>query len=242
MFGGQLDNGAVFRHADAVGIHAHGLRHPLVDLQHPLLAVQRDEEPGLGQGVDDLQLLLAGVAGHMQHIRLVIHHVGPLAEQLVDDPAHRHLIAGNGGGGNNDLVLGADVDLLMGGEGHAVQGAHLLALAAGGDDHLLLGRQALDAVDVHHRALGQLHIPQLRGHLHDVLHAAAGDGHLPPAGRRRVGDVQLAGILLVDKLQNSLQPPGIGGLGRGQVARTPDERRQKQQQLALDAELVADVL
>ena len=189
VLGGQLDNGAVFSHADAVGIHAHGLRHPLVDLQHPLLAVQRDEEPGLGQGVDDLQLLLAGVAGHMQHVRLVIHHVGPLAEQLVDDPAHRHLIAGNGGGGNNDLVLGADVDLLMGGEGHAVQGAHFLALAAGGDDDLLLGRQALDAVDVHHRALGQLHIPQLRGHLHDVLHAAAGDGHLPPAGGGGVDDL-----------------------------------------------------
>ena len=47
----------------------------LVDLQHPLLTVEGNEELGLGQGVDDLQLLLAGVAGHVEHIRLVVHHV-----------------------------------------------------------------------------------------------------------------------------------------------------------------------
>ena len=62
VLGGQLDDGAVFGHADVPGVHAHGLRHPLVDLQHPLLTVQGNEELGLGQGVDDLQLLLTGVA------------------------------------------------------------------------------------------------------------------------------------------------------------------------------------
>ena len=53
----------------------------------------------------------------------------------------------------------------------------------------LFGRQALDAVDVHQHALGDLHIAQLRGDLHDVLHAAAGDGHLPPAGGGSVHDL-----------------------------------------------------
>ena len=70
----------------------------------------------------------------------------------------------------------------MGGEGHAVQGAHLLALGAGGDDDLLVQGQTLDAVDVHQCVFGHLHVAQLRGDLHDVLHAPAGDGHLPPAG------------------------------------------------------------
>ena len=37
-----------------------------VELQVALLSVDRDEEFGLHQAVDDLQLLLAGVAGHMR--------------------------------------------------------------------------------------------------------------------------------------------------------------------------------
>ena len=68
--------------------------------------VERNEEAGLGQRVDDLQLLLAGVARHMEHIRLVVDHVHPLAEQLVDDPAHLHLVAGDGAGGDDDLIPG----------------------------------------------------------------------------------------------------------------------------------------
>ena len=126
--------------------HAHGLGHLLVDLQHPLLAMQGDKEPGLRQRVDDLQLLLAGVAGHVQHIRLVIHHVRALAEQLIDDPPHRHFVAGYGAGGDDDLVPGGDVHLLVGAEGHAVKGAHLLALGAGGDDDLLAQGQLLELV------------------------------------------------------------------------------------------------
>ena len=140
VLGGQLDDAAVIGHADVIGSHAHALRHPFMNLQHPLLAMEGDEELGPCQGVDDLQLLLTGVAGHMQHVRLVIHHVCALAEQLVDDPSHRHLVAGDGAGGDDHLVAGADVHLLVGGEGHAVQGAHLLALGAGGDDDLLLRR------------------------------------------------------------------------------------------------------
>ena len=186
VLGGQLDDGAVVGDADVPGIHAHGLGHPAVDLQHPLLAVEGDEELGLHQRVDDLQLLLAGVAGHVEHVGLVIDHVHALAEQLVDDPAHRHLVAGDGTGGDDDLVAGTHVHLLVGGEGHAVQGAHLLALGAGGDDDLLLRRQALEPVQLHEGVLGHLDIAQVGGDLHDVLHGPAGDGHLPAAGGRGV--------------------------------------------------------
>ena len=41
--------------------------------------------------------------------------------------------------------------------------------------------RALDLVDVHEGVFGNLHVAQLRGDLHHVLHAAAGDGHLPSA-------------------------------------------------------------
>ena len=164
-----------------IAVHAHLLSQLAVDLQHPLLTVERDEETRLRQGVDDLQLLLAGVAGDVKHIRPVINHGSTLAEQLVDDTAHRDLVAGNGGGGEDHLVTGADLHLLVGGEGHAVQGAHFLALRAGGDDDLLVLGQALELVDVHQCVFGDLHIAQLRGDLHHVLHAAAGNGHLPAA-------------------------------------------------------------
>ena len=165
-----------------VAVHAHLLGQLAVDLEHALLTMEGDEETGLRQRVDDLQLLLAGVAGDVEHIGLVVNDLHALAEQFVDDPAHRHLVAGDGGGGENHLVAGADLHLLVGGKGHAVQRAHLLALGAGGDDDLLVPGEVFDLVDVHQRVLGHLHIPQLRGDLHDVLHGPARDSHFPPAG------------------------------------------------------------
>ena len=128
VLGGQLNHAAILRHADVVGLHAHLLRQTLMDLQHALFTVEGDKEAGTGQRVDDLQLLLAGVTRHVEHIRLVVDHVHPLAEQLVDDAAHLHLVAGDGAGGDDDLIARSNVHLPMGGEGHAVQGAHLLTL------------------------------------------------------------------------------------------------------------------
>ena len=183
-----------------VPVQAHLLGHLAVNLEHPLLAVEGDEEPGPGEGVDDFQFLLAGVAGDMEHVRPVVDDLHALAEQLVDDPAHRHLVAGDGGGGDDHLVPGADFHLLVGGEGHAVQGAHLLALGPGGDDDLLVFRQALDFADVHQGVLGHLHIAQFRGHPHDVLHGPARDGHLPPVGGGGV--------------QHLLDAVDVGGEGR----------------------------
>ena len=149
--------------------------------------------------MDDLQLLLAGVAGHVKHVGPIIDHLDALAEQLVDDPGHRHLVAGDGAGGDDDLVPGADLHLLVLREGHAVQGAHLLALGTGGDDDLLVLGQALDPVDVHQGVLGHLHIAQLCGDLHDIFHRPARDGHLPAEGR--------GGI------QHLLDPVDVGGEG-----------------------------
>ncbi len=84
---------------------------------------------------------------------------------------------------------GMDVHLPVGVEGHAGQGGHGLALAAGGDDaHLVLG-QGLDVVQVHQHAVGDVHIAQLGGHLHGVLHAAAGDRHLAAIAGGHVDDL-----------------------------------------------------
>ena len=176
--GGTFDDPTDVGDQDVLGVHAHLTGDGGVLLQVALFAVEGDEETGLHQGVDDLQLLLTGVAGDMESLQLVVDHVRLLAVELVDDPGYRFLIAGNGGGGDDDLVPGLDLHLTVGGEGHAVQGGHILALRAGGDDDDLVLGQGLDLVDIHQSSLGDIQIAQLRGHLQDVLHAAAGDGHL----------------------------------------------------------------
>ena len=45
-----------------------------------LLAVERNEEARMQQRVDDLELLLAGMAGDMQALELIVDNVGSLAE------------------------------------------------------------------------------------------------------------------------------------------------------------------
>ena len=74
----------------------------------------------------------------------------------------------------------------MAGEGHAVQGRHILALGAGGDDDDLILRQGFDLIDIHHQAFGDFQIAQLRGDLEYILHRAAGDGDLTAVFLRRV--------------------------------------------------------
>ena len=105
--------------------------------------------------MDDLQLLLAGVAGHMEGEFPLVDHVCPLAVELVDDVAHGVLVARDGGGGDDHLISGLDVHLTVGGEGHPGQGGHGLALAAGGDEHQLAGLIAVDHVMMHSLFLGR---------------------------------------------------------------------------------------
>ena len=63
-----------------------------------LLAVDGDEEAGLQKPVDDLQLLLAGVAGDVQALELVIDDLCALAVELIDDLADGFFVAGDRGG------------------------------------------------------------------------------------------------------------------------------------------------
>src|SRR5699024_7088492 len=109
--GGELDHPADVADDDVVGSHAHLPGQLGVDLQVALLPVDGNEELGLDQAVDDLQLLLAGVAGHVEGHGPLVHHVGSLPVELVDHVAHGVLVAGNGGGGDDDLVPGLDVHL-----------------------------------------------------------------------------------------------------------------------------------
>ena len=69
-----------------------------------LLAVDGDEEAGLQKPMDDLQLLLAGVAGDVQALELVIDDLRALAVELIDDLADGFFVAGDRGGGDDDAV------------------------------------------------------------------------------------------------------------------------------------------
>ena len=139
--------------------------------------MDRHEVPGPGEGEDHFQLFLAGVAGNVHIRQPLVHHVGALAEQFVDHGVHRLFVAGDGGGGDEDFVAVANLHLPVAGKGHPVQGAHGLALAAGGDDgHFVFGVFA-DVVQIHIGVGGQGQVAQLHTHLEDVFHAAAGDGH-----------------------------------------------------------------
>src|SRR5699024_8668228 len=86
--GGQLNDPADVADDDVVGLHPHLLGQLGVDFQMALLPVDWDEELGLHQAVHDLQLLLTGVAGDVQGHGPLVHHVGPLAVELVDYVAH----------------------------------------------------------------------------------------------------------------------------------------------------------
>ena len=135
----------------------------------------------------------------MQALELVVDDLRALAVELVDDAGDRLLIAGDGGGRDDDPVAVLDVDLLVAGEGHAVQGGHVLALGAGGDHHHLVLRQGFDLGQVHQGVLRRLDVVQIHGDLDHVLHAAAGDGHLA--------------AVAVGGLEHRLEPVQVGGKG-----------------------------
>ena len=217
-----------------------------MQLEHALLAVHGDEILGLCQRVDDLELLLARMARNVQHVRAVVDDLNALAEELVDDTRDGVLVAGDGARRDDDAVAGADLDLLVLGERHAVQGGHLLALRAGGDDDLLFQRHRLDLVDVDHGVFRRLHVAEVHGDFCHVFHAAARDGDLAPALRRGVHDlldaVDVGGErrdddALFAALEQAVKGPAHRALAH-RIAWALDVRRiREQRQNALLAEL-----
>ena len=63
------------------------------------------------QAVDEFQLLLAGVAGDVQPLELVIDDVRALTVQLVDDLANGLFVAGDGRGRDDDAVARLNLHL-----------------------------------------------------------------------------------------------------------------------------------
>ena len=82
-------------------------------MKHTALAVDGNEELGLGKSIHHLLLFLTGVAGDVEGGAPLIDHFGPLGKEFVNDTANGEFIAGDGAGREDDAVTGSDVHLLM---------------------------------------------------------------------------------------------------------------------------------
>ena len=102
----------------------------------------------------------------------------------------------------------------MGVEGHPAQCGHSLSLASGGDDADFLFRQGFNVIQIHQHAVRDIHIPQLGGDLHIILHAPPGHSHPPSVACRHIN--------------NLLEPVHVRREGRhNDTLRTPAEQRVK---------------
>ena len=114
--------------------------------EHAELAVHRDEVLGPGQVEHQLELLLAGVAGNVGALDVVVEDVGADLEQVVDRAPDDLLVARDRAGADDDRVTRLDLDPAVVAVGHARQAGHGLALGAGGGDHQLVVGHVLEPV------------------------------------------------------------------------------------------------
>ena len=145
-----------------------------------VFTVHRHKEPGLGEGEQQAGLILAGVAGDMHIVHPLVDDIGAQLHQLVYHLADAFFIAGDGGGGDDDAVIGADLDIAVAADAHAGQGAHGLALTAGGDEDDLLIGVVLQVIGIDEDAGGNGEVAQLLRDGHDIDHAAAEYRYLAP--------------------------------------------------------------
>ena len=124
----------------------------------------------MDQRVDQLDLFLTGVSGYMGILK---NNICALAKQFIDDLGNRLLISRDRVGGENNRISRADGDLAVHVVGHTGQGCHTLALASGGDDHLLFIGIIFHLFQIHQSVFGNINALQLDGGIQNIHHAAA---------------------------------------------------------------------
>ena len=72
------------------------------------------------QRMHDLELFLAGVAGDMQALELIVDNVCSLAVELVDDLADGLFVAGDSRSGDDHAVARLNFHLSVPGKSHTV--------------------------------------------------------------------------------------------------------------------------
>ena len=84
-----------------------------------IFAVHRQDEFGLGQRHHQLLLVLAGVAGDVHVVHLLINDLRAQLHQLVDDAVDKLLVARDGARRDDDKVVWRDLDLTVLAHRHA---------------------------------------------------------------------------------------------------------------------------
>ncbi len=150
------------------------------------LAVNRNEIFRLDDAHNHFQLLLAGVAGDMNLVHLLIYDIRAELHQLVDDAADGLFVAGDRRCRDYNIIVRVNFDLAVIGERHTGQSTHRLALAARGDYNELVGGIAVYHIDIDDYPLGDIEITELRRDAHDIFKASADERDLAPEARRNI--------------------------------------------------------
>ena len=122
------------------------------------LAVYGNEEFRTHQIVHKLNFFLAGVTGNVYAVALFVNNLRTQLIQMVDSTGNQLFIARNRRSGNNYRIARHNVHLFMVAHSHAGQGAHRLALAAGGNNNDLVRSIVMRFVNIDNLAVGSLQI------------------------------------------------------------------------------------
>ena len=153
------------------------------------LAVHGHEALRLGHRDQRAQLPLAGVPADVDRLGPRVDDLGAPAVQVVDDLAHRPLVARDRVGADDHDVVLADAQPLVLARGHERQGRHGLALRAGRDHAHLARGQAVHVLDVDLHAVGDADDAQPRAELDVLAHGPAERGHLAAVGHGGIDDL-----------------------------------------------------
>ena len=117
----------------------------LLRCQMTIFSMDRDRIFRFDQGIDQLDLLLAGMSGY---VGILEDNLRTLHGELVDNLGYCLLISRNRVGTENDRIIRLDRDLLVDICSHTGQSRHGLALASCRDQDCLLIRIILQLVDL----------------------------------------------------------------------------------------------
>ena len=135
-----------------------------------VLAVNRDCVFRFHKGIDQLQILLAGMSGNMC---ILEDNLCAFCRQLIDHAGNRLLISRDRVGTEDNRIVRLNRHLSVNIRGHTGQSRHGLSLASRCDKHHLLGRIVLHLVNLNQGVLRHIQIAQLRCNGNDIYHAPA---------------------------------------------------------------------
>ena len=206
----DLDGVADIADEDVFRRHAHAHRNARVLAQVLLLAVHRDEILRLRQRLNDLELLLTGVARNVHLVHRFVHDVAAALQKLVNNRADGFFVARDRARGDDNHVVLADGHLTVIVERHARQRGHRLALTARRDQDDLVLRVAGNHVEVDQEAVRHIQIAEAARDRHHIDHAAAGKRDLAAILRRAVDDLLHAADIRRERRDNQTLVVRIG--------------------------------